>query len=176
MELVFDTSVAFDDAFNAEKVVGHDREVMFSQIGRPLLGRFREYIIKVFKEVLGEVYYVNGFRTNVVPLINLQERLIAYFDGNYRVKIDLDEDMIVFKDKTGEPVYRIKKGYGDEGPVEYMDQYWRTPINGLREDEYYTREITERVDYYLSHTFQKMIRTQIVMNLKQKGGAYGFKK
>lgn len=176
MEIVFDTSRAFVEAFSMEGVAGREKDLIYSQIKTPLLERFREYVIKAYCEALGEVYYINSFRTNVVPLVNLQERVVAYYVDEYRLKVDLDEETIVFEDKMGDPVYRIKKGYGDEGPVENLNEYWRTPVRGVREDRYYTQEIIERVENYLSGAFHKMIRKQIAMNLpNKKGGAYGFK-
>ena len=148
------------------KMVG---EIMLRTANSPLVAKKLELLrpqimsylsdncLSIFRQKVAEVYQINSFRKNVVPLDRFLGSVIAQVD-KWSCKIFFDEKIINWVDGKGNPIYKINYSNGDEPKVQNLFEYWQTPIDGLREDDYYTREAVEEIAKFVVTDFVNFVK------------------
>lgn len=116
--------------------------------------------LNLFRQKVAEVYQINSFRKNIVPLDRFLGSVLTQIDG-WSCKIFFDEKTINWSDKDGGPIYKIAYSNKEEATVNRLYDYWQTPIENKREDDYYTREAVEAITKFITTDFVNFIKQLI---------------
>ena len=116
--------------------------------------------LHLFRQKVAEVYQINSFRKNIVPLERFLGSVLTQVDGG-SCKIFFDEKTINWSDKDGGPIYKIAYSNKEEATVNRLYDYWQTPIENKREDDYYTREAVEAITKFITTDFVNYIKQLI---------------
>lgn len=116
--------------------------------------------LNLFRQKVAEVYQINSFRKNIVPLDRFLGSVLTQIDG-WSCKIFFDEKTINWSDKDGGPIYKIAYSNKEEDTVNRLYDYWQTPIENKREDDYYTREAVEAITKFITTDFVNFIKQLI---------------
>lgn len=116
--------------------------------------------LNLFRQKVAEVYQINSFRKNVVPLDRFLGSVLTQIDG-WSCKILFDEKAIEWSDKDGGSIYKIAYSNQENATVNRLYDYWQTPIENKREDDYYTREAIGAITKFITTDFVNFIRQLI---------------
>lgn len=130
------------------------------QMRPQIMNYLSDNCLYIFRQKVAEVYQINSFRKNIVPLDRFLGSVVSQIDG-WSCKIFFDEKMINWEDLKGNPIYKINYMGKEESEVRDLYSYWQTPIEGKREDDYYTREAIEAIAKFVTTDFVTFIKQPI---------------
>lgn len=130
------------------------------QMRPQIMNYLSDNCLYIFRQKVAEVYQINSFRTNIVPLDRFLGSVVSQING-WSCKIFFDEQIINWEDAKGDPIYKINYTQNEESEVHDLYSYWQTPIEGKREDDYYTREAIEAIAKFVTTDFVTFIKQLI---------------
>lgn len=114
---------------------------------------------RLLKKNIAEVYLINSqirIKGNYVPLEEMLDAVKIDFDNkNLSFSIGIDEDLIEWKDKFGEDIYEVETN--QEEQVSSLKEHWKTPIRGVKEDDWFLNKTVEELSSFIKKNFNKLI-------------------
>ena len=148
-----------------KKDVKSDLERKLEKVRIPCMNYLKENVLRIFKEKITEVYEINHDRIQVIDLpLFLKAAKIAN-TGGWSFNISVDEDLLNYKTKSGEPIYQYsnkgmyKDTYGKE--VHKWEEYWHYPINGIHEEDWYLEVASEDIEKFIKNDFIKFVKNKM---------------
>lgn len=111
---------------------------------------------KILELKIAEVYSINSFRKQVLPLEVMYNSIKIENLGAGRFSIFVDDSYIVWKTVKGNNIYQIVNGENkqeEDQQVRSLQEYWQTPIQRKREDDYYFNETLKEIDIFIKEEF-----------------------
>lgn len=137
-------------------------ETRLSKIRIPCMDYLKKNTLQIFKDKIKEVYAINYFRTDIIDLPKFLEAVKIIDRGPWAFDIVINEHDLQYYTAEGEPIYQInsKKDWQQtrEEVVHNLEEYWRTPIQGQREDKYYIQQTQKSIDSFIQTDFLKYVK------------------
>lgn len=148
-----------------KKYAKADLERRLEEVRVPCMNYLKENALRIFKEKITEVYKINHDRIQVIDLPLFLKAIKIVGDNKWGFNIFVDEDMLSYKTKSGEPIYQYSNNgmfgdtYGQE--VHNWREYWHDPINGIPEEDWYLNIATEDIEKFIKNDFVTFIKKEI---------------
>lgn len=133
----------------------------------PCLKYLKENVLRIFKEKITEVYKINHDRIQIIDLPLFLNTIKIYDVNKWSFNIEIDEDLLNFKTKSGEQIYQytdkgkiFADGYSQE--VRDLDEYWHSPINSMIESDWYKKEFFQTFKKFLKNNFVNFVKNKIM--------------
>ena len=142
-----------------------DLERKLEKVRVPCMNYLKENALRIFKEKITEVYKINSDRIQVIDLPLFLKAVKIVDDNKWGFNIFVDEDMLNYKTKSGEPIYQYSNNgmfsdtYGQE--VHNWQEYWHNPISGIPEEDWYLNIATEDIEKFIKNDFVVFIKKEI---------------
>ena len=149
-----------------KKDVKIDLERKLEKVRIPCMNYLRENALRIFKEKITEVYKINSDRIQVIDLPLFLKAVKIVEKGPWSFTIATDEDELIFKTKSGEPIYQYTdngasfvNGLGKE--VHNLNEYWHDPIAGKREYLYYRDLALNEIQDFIKTKFVQYVQNAL---------------
>lgn len=156
-----------------KKDVKIDLERKLEKVRIPCMNYLKENALRIFKEKITEVYKINSDRIQVIDLPLFLDTIKVIDTGPWSISLYIDEDMLQFKTKSGDQIYQYTnngtmfvEGKGEE--VHNLDEYFHSPINGLREFDYYKNESMKEISRFIVSKFLDFVKDKVNKEGKNK--------
>lgn len=150
---------------NFKYMYGKDIDNKIEKIRIPCMKYLEEKSIEIFKNKISEVYKINSDRLQVIDLPLLLKTVNIVEEGKWGFSINMDEDLLNYKTKSGEQIYQ----YSNNGlfmntinkPVTNMKEYWHAPIGGIMEENWYISEVSKEIVDFIKKDFIKFVKNKL---------------
>ena len=148
-----------------KKDVKIDLERKLEKVRIPCMNYLKENALRIFKEKITEVYKINHDRIQVIDLPLFLKAVKVIKSDGWSFNISVDEDLLNYKNKSGEPIYQYSNNglyggtYGEE--VRNWEEYWHAPINGVHEEDWYLEAASEDIEKFIKNDFIKFVKDKI---------------
>ena len=127
---------------------------------RPLLIKYlSENSLEILQKKIREVYSINSWRKQIIPIEVFLNSVKVVNTGNWSFDLIVDEKELEYITATGEPIYQgyyegvYENTYGRK--VESLNDYWHTPIGGMKENIYYIKNAVKEIMEFIKTDFTK---------------------
>lgn len=141
-------------------------EQKLEKVRIPCMDYLKENALRIFKEKITEVYKINSDRIQVIDLPLFLKAVKIIDKGPWSFTIVTDENQLVFKTESGEPIYQYTNngksfvnGLGKE--VRNLDEYWHDPIAGKREYLYYRDLALNEIQNFIKTKFIQYVQDML---------------
>ncbi len=145
---------------NNPKIMQKELNSLTDSIRKPIIEYLKENSLRILRNEIVKVYEINSFRQQIIELPRFLESVKVKETGKWAINIFVDEEELRFITESGDPIYQLSYGeYINENndTVHNLREYFRTPINGIPEEEYYINHAVMGIREFIKTDFKVFV-------------------